>query len=97
MSRITIEDCLKVIPNRFELTLIASERARELAKEEKTKVESKDREKPTVMALREIASGKLRGQSIEKLKLFYKIDESSGFSLTNAHEKFSRVKRTKKW
>ena len=55
MARITIEDCLKQIPNRFQLTLAATYRARQLLQGHTPKVEAKD--KPTVVALREIAEG----------------------------------------
>ncbi|HJD43918.1 MAG TPA: DNA-directed RNA polymerase subunit omega [Candidatus Paenalcaligenes intestinipullorum] len=55
MARITVEDCLSQIPNRFNLTLVAAYRARELAQGHEPRVES--RNKPTVTALREIASG----------------------------------------
>ena len=55
MARITVEDCLKQIPNRFKLTLVATYRARQLAQGHAAKLESKD--KPTVTALREIAAG----------------------------------------
>ena len=55
MARITIEDCLKQIPNRFQLTLAATYRARQLLQGHTPKVEAKD--KPTVVALREIAAG----------------------------------------
>ena len=54
MARITVEDCLKQIPNRFELALAATYRARMLAQGHSPKVDSKD--KPTVTALREIAA-----------------------------------------
>jgi len=57
MARITIEDCLKEMPNRFELTLAATYRARQLNKGHTPKVEGKG--KPAVMALREIAAGKV--------------------------------------
>ena len=57
MARITVEDCLKQIPNRFELALAATYRARMLAQGHSPKVDSKD--KPTVTALREIAAGKV--------------------------------------
>ena len=63
MARITVEDCLKMIPNRFQLTLAATYRARMLAQGHTPKVEGKD--KPTVLALREIAGGKI---GIEMLK-----------------------------
>ena len=55
MARITVEDCLNKIPNRFNLTLAATHRARELAQGHEARIESKD--KPTVTALREIAAG----------------------------------------
>jgi len=57
MARITVEDCLQKIPNRFELTLCATYRARMLAQGHTPKVDAKD--KPTVTALREIASGEI--------------------------------------
>ena len=58
MARITIDDCLKRIPNHFELTLAAAYRARQLANGASYLVdESKD--KPTVIALREISEGKV--------------------------------------
>ncbi len=55
MARITVEDCLKTIPNRFELVLAATYRARQLAQGHAPRVNAKD--KPTVMALREVAAG----------------------------------------
>ena len=58
MARITVEDCMKYIPNRFELTLAATYRARQLTTGNTPMVES-DRDKPTVIALREVAAGKV--------------------------------------
>ncbi len=58
MARITVEDCLNRIPNRFQLTQTATYRARQLAQGGTPMVES-DRDKPTVVALREIAAGKV--------------------------------------
>jgi len=58
MARITVEDCLKRIPNRFQLTLAATYRARQLAQGGTPLIETA-RDKPTVVALREIASGKI--------------------------------------
>ena len=58
MARITVDDCLKLIPNRFQLTLAATYRARQLAQGGTAKVES-NRDKPTVVALREVASGQV--------------------------------------
>ena len=57
MARITVEDCLKRIPNRFQLTLAATYRARQLAQGGSPLIEP-NRDKPTVIALREMALGK---------------------------------------
>ncbi len=57
MARITVEDCLDKVENRFELVMVASKRARALAtggQEPKVDAES---DKPTVIALRELADG----------------------------------------
>ena len=58
MARITVEDCLDRIPNRFQLTLAATYRARQLAQGGTPLIEA-NRDKPTVVALREIAAGKV--------------------------------------
>jgi DNA-directed RNA polymerase subunit omega len=58
MARITIDDCLKNIPNRFELTLAASIRARQISIGNSPLVDE-NHDKPTVLALREIAGGKV--------------------------------------
>ncbi|MDX8399418.1 MAG: DNA-directed RNA polymerase subunit omega [Gallionellaceae bacterium] len=58
MARITIDDCLARIPNRFELTLTAAYRARQLANGASYLVEE-SKDKPTVIALREISEGKV--------------------------------------
>jgi DNA-directed RNA polymerase subunit omega len=58
MARVTIDDCLKKIPNRFELTLTAAYRARQLATGATPQVDA-DNDKPAVIALREIAAGKI--------------------------------------
>ncbi len=57
MARITVEDCMERIPNRFEMTLAATYRARQLAIGNAPMVEA-NRDKPTVIALRELAQGK---------------------------------------
>ena len=58
MARITVDDCMKLIPNRFELTLAATYRARQLTNGA-TPLVDPDRDKSTVIALREIAAGKV--------------------------------------
>ena len=57
MARITVDDCIKFLPNRFELTLAATNRARQIALGATPMVEG-NKDKPCVIALREIASGK---------------------------------------
>lgn len=58
MARITVEDCLDQVDNRFELVLIAARRARELSIGKEALVPWNN-DKPTVVALRELAEGKL--------------------------------------
>ena len=55
MARVTIEDCLHSVDNRFELVLVASKRARQLAKGISEPMLEWEKDKPTVMALRETA------------------------------------------
>ena len=57
MARVTVEDCLEQIPNRFELIMVASKRARELLTTGETPTVAWDNDKATVVALREIALG----------------------------------------
>ncbi|MFM2322983.1 MAG: DNA-directed polymerase subunit omega [Pseudomonadota bacterium] len=58
MARVTVEDCLKKVKNHFELVIVASKRARQIAKGGMALVDPEN-DKPTVIALREIASGRL--------------------------------------
>ncbi|MDP4029754.1 MAG: DNA-directed RNA polymerase subunit omega [Gallionella sp.] len=58
MARITVEECLTQIPNRFELTLAAAYRARQLANGA-AHLLGNSKDKPTVVALREISEGKV--------------------------------------
>jgi DNA-directed RNA polymerase subunit omega len=58
MARVTVDDCIKRVPNRFQMTLAATYRARQLASGATALVET-DKDKPTVIALREIAAGKV--------------------------------------
>ena len=57
MARITVDDCLRVIPNRFDMSLAATYRARQITNGAQPMVEA-NRDKPTVIALRELAGGK---------------------------------------
>src|SRR5690606_22854700 len=68
MARITVEDCLKVVDNRFELVLMASKRARQLSKGIEATVDNEN-DKPAVLALREIAERRVnmhRGDETER-------------------------------
>jgi DNA-directed RNA polymerase subunit omega len=65
MARITVEDCLQQIPNRFELVLAATYRARMLNQGHTPKIDSKN--KPGVTALREIAAGKVGVEMLKKV------------------------------
>ncbi|MDD3530214.1 MAG: DNA-directed RNA polymerase subunit omega [Gallionellaceae bacterium] len=56
MARVTVDDCIKHIPNRFEMTLAAATRARQISVGATPKVEG-GRDKPAVIALREISEG----------------------------------------
>ncbi len=58
MARITVEDCLHSIDNLFDLVLLASKRSRQLANGAEARVEWEN-DKPTVVALREIAAGEV--------------------------------------
>ena len=65
MARITVDDCMKLISNRFELTLAATYRARQLTNGATPMVEP-DKDKATVIALREIAAGKVGKEMLNR-------------------------------
>jgi DNA-directed RNA polymerase subunit omega len=67
MARITVEDCLEVVDNRFELVMMATKRARQLSKGADALVEGSS-DKPTVLALREIAAGKVTNELISQIE-----------------------------
>lgn len=57
MARVTVEDCLDEVDNRFQLVLVAAKRARQLMRSNEEPFVEWDNDKPTVVALREIADG----------------------------------------
>jgi DNA-directed RNA polymerase subunit omega len=57
MARVTVEDCLENVDNRFELVMVSSKRARQIATLGKEPMVPLENDKPTVLALREIAEG----------------------------------------
>lgn len=74
MARVTIEDCLPVVDNRFDLVLLASKRARQIAMGSPTLVDE-DKDKPTVIALREIAEGLIDMEKVEAIETKEKQEE----------------------
>lgn len=67
MARVTVEDCLKNVKNRFELVLVAARRARQLMRGKEPRVDW-DNDKPTVVALREIAAGYTNLQNVNLME-----------------------------
>ena len=67
MARITVEDCLEVVPNRFELILLAARRARQLHNGVEPTLENVENDKPTVLALREIAASQVDEKMVAKI------------------------------
>jgi len=67
MARITVEDCLNRIDNRFEMVLTATKRARQVANGAEPMVEEEN-DKPTVIALREIADGLIDLENVDVLQ-----------------------------
>ena len=65
MARITVEDCLQNVPNLFQLVLVASKRARKLANGAEATLEWSN-DKPTVLALREVAAGHVGLEILEE-------------------------------
>jgi len=79
MARITVEDCLDNVENRFELVLTATKRARQIANGAEPLVEEEN-DKPTVIALREIAEGLIDPQRVELIQA--EIEAAAAFDLT---------------
>lgn len=69
MARLTVEDCLENVDNRYDLVLLASKRARQIARGAEPLVPAND-DKPTVIALREIAENLVNNENIDKINQF---------------------------
>jgi DNA-directed RNA polymerase subunit omega len=67
MARVTVEDCIEAVPNRFELVMSAAQRARMIANGADPLVDEES-DKPTVIALREIAEGEVNDDNIAQLQ-----------------------------
>ncbi|GAB3381284.1 hypothetical protein GCM10027432_08580 [Lysobacter fragariae] len=69
MARITVEDCLEVVDNRFELVMMAAKRARQLANGVESQLDNSEaNDKPTVLALREIAARRINTDYIDAVE-----------------------------
>lgn len=85
MARITVEDCLDNVDNRFELVMLASKRARQLATGGREPRVAWENDKPTVVALREIAEGLVdkafvdQEAIVHEEPLFTAFDEGNSF------------------
>ena len=66
MARITVEDCLQVVPSRFDLIIMASKRARQLSTTSRDPLVEWDNDKPTLVALREIEEGLITREILDK-------------------------------
>ena len=66
MARVTVEDCLTTVDNRFDLVLVASRRARQIAQGAHPLVDAEN-DKPTVVALREIAAGLMNLEILDEI------------------------------
>lgn len=66
MARVTVEDCLEHVENRFQLVMVASKRARQIAVRGDQPLVDWENDKPTVVALREIADGLIKADILDK-------------------------------
>jgi DNA-directed RNA polymerase subunit omega len=83
MARVTIEDCRKHIPNRFELVILAAQRAKDLSLGMPSLIQ-KTKDKEAVLALREIAAGAIDCKKLRELVLSKHIDPMrKGFKSSN--------------
>lgn len=83
MARITVEDCLQTVDNRFELVLTATKRARQIGHGAEALVEEEN-DKPTVIALREIADGLIDSERIAVIQA--EIEAAEAFDVDDEEE-----------
>ena len=76
MARITVEDCLEHVENRFDLVLLASRRARQISQGADPLVPAEN-DKPTVIALREIAENLINAGSMDEMEAKVEIEKIS--------------------
>ncbi|MCP5369164.1 MAG: DNA-directed RNA polymerase subunit omega [Rickettsiaceae bacterium] len=68
MARVTVEDCKRQVPNRFELVILAAQRAKKITSGDPLTIE-RDNDKDTVVSLREIAAGSITAESLRETKI----------------------------
>ena len=85
MARITVEDCLENVENRFELVMLASRRARSLRRFGNDPLVPEENDKPTVIALREIAKGLISHEILDNQEISTE-DEDEAFDLAAAND-----------
>jgi DNA-directed RNA polymerase subunit omega len=90
MARVTVEDCIRVVPNRFRLVILATHRARELSSGTSPAV-PRDNDKNPVIALREIADGAVPAGKLEERFLLHLGHQNYGFSQDTHDEELRRV------
>ncbi|HEY8331804.1 DNA-directed RNA polymerase subunit omega [Pseudomonas sp. MAP12] len=86
MARVTVEDCLDNVDNRFELVMLSSKRARQLATGGKEPKVAWDNDKPTVVALREIAEGLVNYEVVAQEDIVEETPLFAAFEENNSEE-----------
>lgn len=90
MARVTVTDCLQHVESRFQLILIAAKRARQLIHGDEPKIadaknkDPSEREKPTVLALREIAAGKIGPEILQEPDVITDLQLADGEQLSES-------------
>ncbi len=87
MARVTVEDCLENVDNRFELVMVSSKRARQIATLGKEPLVPIENDKPTVLALREIAEGYIDASILREPTQ----EETEAMALSAVQEGFEQV------
>jgi DNA-directed RNA polymerase subunit omega len=97
MARVTVEDCVQKVPNRFELVMVASQRSREISAGAEPRLD-RDNDKNPVVALREIAEDKvlpkdLHASLVQSLQRHVEVDEpeEDGFDAMASNPEFAGI------
>lgn len=97
MARVTVEDCVEKVPNRFELVMVAAQRSREISAGAEPRLE-RDNDKNPVVALREIADEKvspeeLHNSLVQSLQRHVEVDEpeEDGFDAMASNPEFAGI------